>query len=151
MLRRARPPDHRPRRGLAAAEFALLLPLICFLLVATADYARVFYYAATLDNCARNGALYGCRSKYDPQSPYATLQAAALADATNVQPAPAISSTTGVDTNGQAFIQVTASYPFQTLVNYQWLSNMFNLQIPHVVNLQRSVWMPITPDSPLAQ
>jgi Flp pilus assembly protein TadG len=128
---------------MAAVEFAFMLPLLGFLLVAATDYARVFYYAATLDSSARNGALYGCRSKYDPQSPYTSLQAAALADATNIQPAPVITSTQGVDASGQAFIQVTASYQFHTFANYPG--------IPSVVDLERTVWMPITPDSPPAQ
>ena len=143
MLWRTPPQDRRPRRGIAAVEFAFMLPLLGFILVATTDFARAFYYLASLDSCARNGALYGCRSPYDPITPYASLQEAALADATDLQPSPVITSAKGVDSSGHAFIQVTASYQFHTLVNYPG--------IPSMLDLQRTVWMPITPDSPVGQ
>jgi hypothetical protein len=110
------------------------------MLVATIDYARVFYYSVTLTNCARNGALYGRRSPADPQSPYASLQDAALADATDLQPAPVVTSTTGVDTNGQSFIEVTASYNFETFAKYPG--------IPSAVSLGRTIRMPLAPISP---
>jgi Flp pilus assembly protein TadG len=131
------------RRGVAAVEMALITPLLFFLLVATTDYARVFYYVASLDGCARDGALYGCRSSYDPTSPYASLGAAALADASNIQPPPTITWNNGVDPSGNAFIEVTASYQFHTLVQYPG--------IPSVLDLQRSVQMPITADYPVGQ
>lgn len=46
------------RRGLAAVEVALLLPLLVFVCMATIDFARVVYALVALQNCARNGALY---------------------------------------------------------------------------------------------
>ena len=39
-------------------EFAMLLPLFAFLLVAGIDFARVYYGQQIITNCARNGALY---------------------------------------------------------------------------------------------
>lgn len=128
------------RSGLATVELTALLPLLAFMLVATVDYSRIFYYSTTLTNCARNGALYGRSSTYDAQSPYASLEAAALADSTNLQPAPLIKSTVGVDTSGQSFIEVTAGYQFKTLASYPG--------IPSVVNLERTVRMPLAPNSP---
>src|SRR5262249_34169362 len=97
-----RPPDPTPRRhrglrrgsrrGIAAVELALLLPVLAFLLVATADFARVFYYGMALDSCARNGALYGRITTGDIPSQYASAQAAALADASanGLTPAPSV-------------------------------------------------------------
>jgi TadE-like protein len=46
------------RRGIAAVELALLLPFLVFICMATIDFARVVYALVTLQNCARNGALY---------------------------------------------------------------------------------------------
>src|SRR5262245_15365408 len=68
------------RRGAAAAELAILLPILAFLFAIGADYARIFHYSTTIANCARNGAMY----LYDPyifneSTPrYATLTDAAL-------------------------------------------------------------------------
>jgi hypothetical protein len=52
---------HRPRRALAAVEFAVLAPFLAFLFVLTVDFARVFHYQQVVEQCARNGALYGSR------------------------------------------------------------------------------------------
>jgi hypothetical protein len=46
------------KRGVAAVELALLLPLLVFACMATIDFARVVYALVILQNCARNGALY---------------------------------------------------------------------------------------------
>lgn len=48
----------RSRRGLAAVELAILLPLLVFTCMAAIDFARVAFALVTLQNCARNGALY---------------------------------------------------------------------------------------------
>lgn len=139
MPRRPRAPGRPPRRGVATVELALLLPLLGFLLVAAVDYGRISYHATTLTGCARNGALHGRRSSYDPVSPYASLQAAALADATNLTPAPTITS--GTETvDGIAFVTVTATYPFRTFARYPG--------IPNSILLTRTVRMPIAPRSP---
>ena len=46
------------RRGAAAVELALLLPVLVFCSMMSVDFARVAYVQVTLQNCARNGALY---------------------------------------------------------------------------------------------
>ena len=66
---RTRPSDRRPRLGVAAVEFALLLPLFGFILVAATDYARSFDSLSSLANCACDGALDLPRSPDDPMSP----------------------------------------------------------------------------------
>src|SRR6516164_9600711 len=73
----------RPRRGAAMIELALLLPFLCFLFVITVDWARVFYFDLTVENCARCGALYGGR---DPNAAVDTagIQAEAKKDAGNL-------------------------------------------------------------------
>ena len=43
---------------MAAVELAFLLPLLVFACMAAVDFARVAYVQVTLQNCARNGALY---------------------------------------------------------------------------------------------
>src|SRR5262245_12350435 len=46
------------RRAAATAELALLLPFLGFMFAVAVDYARIFYFGVTLENCARNGAYY---------------------------------------------------------------------------------------------
>ena len=54
---------HRAAKGAAFVELALVLPLLMTVLVATADFARVFYYSIELTNAARAGAQY---ATYNP-------------------------------------------------------------------------------------
>src|SRR5688572_33369045 len=89
-----------PRRGAAVVELALLLPLLVFLFLVAADFARVFYYSLTLTNCARAGALYASDPATMLESPYPNVQAAALADAANITPKPTITQSSGADLLG---------------------------------------------------
>src|SRR4051794_25861616 len=103
-------PPCRRRLAVAAVELAAMLPLILFLFVVAIDYARIFYYSQVLEQCARNGALYACDSTAQGTSPYASVSAAALADATDLSPQPTVSSTSGTDGSGDAYVQVTVNW-----------------------------------------
>src|SRR5688500_14469174 len=85
------------RRGAAVVELAVLLPLLVFLFVIAVDFARIFYYSVTLTNCARAGAMYASDPTTSGESAFASTQAAALADATNLSPPPTVTSVNGVD------------------------------------------------------
>ena len=43
-------------------EFAIAVPVLCLLLVASADFARVFYFSIAVNNAARAGAQYGSQT-----------------------------------------------------------------------------------------
>ena len=49
-------------RGQSMVEFAVAVPVLCLLLVASADFARVFYFSIAINNAARAGAQYGSQS-----------------------------------------------------------------------------------------
>ncbi len=133
-------PRSRLRRGSSAVELALLLPILGLLLLFTVDFARLYYHYSIVTNCARNGALYGSDPTTATESPYTDLTAAALADASNLDPQPTVTSTTGTDSSGNAYIQVTVVYPFTTISNYPGL--------PNPINLTRTVQMRIAPATP---
>src|SRR5689334_20674797 len=85
------PPRHM-RRGMAAVELAITLPVLMVILVICVDACRLFFAYMTITNAARNGALWAS----DPlangtvipsTSPYTTVQQAALADASTLNPA----------------------------------------------------------------
>src|SRR6516165_8448596 len=89
------------RQGAAAVELALLLPVLTFLLVISVDFARLYYHYVTITNCARNGALWLCDPVAQSTSKYATVDAAARADATNLDPSKlTVSSDSGIGSDG---------------------------------------------------
>jgi Flp pilus assembly protein TadG len=125
------------RRGAAAVELALVLPLLGLLLLGAMDFARMFYHYSIVTNAARNGALYASDPLAAAESPYTSIQDAALADATDVSPAPTVSSTSGTDADGNPYTDVTVTYTFSTLINYPG--------IPNPVNLGRTVRVRVAP------
>jgi len=132
--------DRARRCAAASVELALLAPFLAFLFVAAVDYARLFYYSLTVANCARNGALYGSDAIAAAESPYTSIQNAALADASNLSPAPTISSTNGSDSSSNPYVEVTVTYPFTTIVNYPG--------IPHTTTISRTVRMRVAATVP---
>ena len=129
------------RRGASTAELAILLPLLVYLFVIAVDWGRIFYYSLAIENCARNGALYGCDPFEPAQSTYATLSDAALADAGNIQPPPTITSVNGKDTAGNNYVEVTVSWTFTSLTNFPG--------VPSTTNITRTVRMRMQPVTPL--
>ena len=124
------------RDGAAVVELAILLPLLVFLFVIGFDFARVFYYSQVLANCARNGAVYGS-NLVTATSPYQSIQEAALADATNLDPQPTVTSTTGTYSAGNPYVKVTVSWDFRMIATLPNVSNP--------VHLSRSAQMRIAP------
>ena len=53
---------NRIRRGVAAAELAILLPFLVLMFGVAVDFCRVFYASQTVQNCAYAGALYASRT-----------------------------------------------------------------------------------------
>ena len=141
-------PGHRfrrqrtPRRGAAVVELALLLPFLMLLFVLAVDFSRVFYCSLIVNNCARAGAMYASDPVAAAESPFASLQAAALADATNLSPQPTVTSVQGTDALGQPYVEVTVSYPFTTISGY--LGSVGNVQLSRKV---RSAIAPTVPTS----
>ena len=138
MIRPTRP----QRRGVAVVELAVLLPILTLLFVVAVDYARVFYFAVTVGGAARNGAMYARDSVIAKESPFTSLEQAALADASNLTPTPTVASKSGTDEKGQPYVEVTVTYTFTTMTNYPL--------VPSSVALARTVRMhraPLVPDA----
>jgi Flp pilus assembly protein TadG len=127
------------RRAAAVVELAVLLPFLMFVFIIGVDFARVFYHCVTLVNCARNGAVYGSR---DPThaADTAGIQAAALADATNLKPAPTITVVNTTDADGHPCVQVTAAFTFRMITSYAGIPSSFDLS--------RTVQMRVAPAEP---
>jgi Flp pilus assembly protein TadG len=130
------------RRGTAVVELAVLLPLLLLLFVITVDAARIFHFSLTLQNCARAGALYASDPHVADESPFASVEEAALADAQSLNVEPTITQTSGTDASGHPYVDVTAACTFQTITGFSGIAQE--------MNLARSVRMrikTITPDN----
>jgi hypothetical protein len=127
------------RRGASAVELALLLPILGLLFVFAVDFARLYYHYSIVTNCARNGALYASGTPADQrESPYGDVTAAALADASNLSPQPAVT----VSPPGSNPVWVSVTYPFTTICTYPG--------IPNPINLTRKAWMNSKPLLPIS-
>ncbi len=139
--RRAKP------RGMAAVELAFLLPMLVFASMAAIDFGRVAYVQLTLQNCARNGALYEFYKSagYQMPSGWTSLSAAVQADAGNLTVT--VPSTSGGYTNPYSpqsasnnYVTVTVQCTYTLIA----LGNDGSLpSINHTVTLTQSVSMPM--------
>ena len=135
------------RRGTASAEFAMVAPFLAFILLIVVDLCRIFFAYNTVTNSARNGALWAsdplANGTVTPsQSPYTSVQDAALADANNLNPALTaanITQTTGDDGQGNATVVVTVQYPFKLMTSFLGFGT---------ANLSRQVTMRVSPVTP---
>jgi Flp pilus assembly protein TadG len=144
MVSRTRSRASGLRRGAAAVELALLLPVLLMFLLGAIDWSRLFYHYMTISNCARNGALWATDPYSNPalgtvtssttHSPYANLTSAALADS-NLSPAPTVSFAKGTDSASNATRGITVVYTFIPFSNYLGGS----------ITLSRTVWMRVQP------
>jgi len=122
------------RRGSAAIELAVWLPLLVFVLIVAIDFCRLFFDYTIITNAARNGALYAIAPT---KSPYNSVQDAALADANDLSPAPTVLPPTyGTDGQGNQTVSVTVQYQFNMISTYLGFSN---------VPLSRQVTMRMAP------
>jgi Flp pilus assembly protein TadG len=146
------------REGAQAVELAILLPFLAFMFVIVIDWARIFYYSITVTNCARNGALYMAfqQSAKTITSPYTDsglvnlyvnsanpVTAAALADASNLSPAPTVTTNTGSDTYG-SYVEVTVAYTFQSVTGF----SVPPFSVPPNTNLTSTCRMYVCPETP---
>jgi Flp pilus assembly protein TadG len=132
-------PTIRRRRAAATVEFAVLAPLLIFLVVVGVDFARVYYFALTLSNAARNGAVYGSGSPERAQDT-TKIQSLVLADTSNLSPTPTVTTSQTTDAAGNPALIVSVSWDFNTVVSYPG--------IPRPFTLTRSVQMRIAPTQP---
>jgi Flp pilus assembly protein TadG len=135
--------NRRLPTGAAAAELALLLPILVLLLLVTIDFARLFYAAITITTCAENGALYACDPASQSQSPYASVTAAAQADASSLSGTLTVdtmystsltdssfTSTTPVyDSSGNGYVRVTVTWTVPTSFSYPGAPSQFSRSV----------------------
>ena len=106
------------RHGAAAVEMAVLLPFLSLMFIGVLDFCRIFYYAQTLQNAARCGALYASGTVAAPpgtSSQDAAVQAA-LAEAVSLDP-PLRAQDVAVTASGTN-VTVSVTYQWQAVTPY---------------------------------
>jgi Flp pilus assembly protein TadG len=125
------------RRGVAAAEMAILLPFLGFMFLVALDYCRVFYATQTLWNCAQTAALYAsgtAKASSEIGAEQAARQAA-LVDAVDLNPPLLPENVTVVLDKTTATVTVQYEFPLLTVL----------LGSNSSVVLQRTVTMGLAP------
>ncbi|MSQ95451.1 MAG: hypothetical protein EXR98_12960 [Gemmataceae bacterium] len=128
-----------PRRGAAATELALLLPLLCFAFVVAVDYSRIFYYTMVVTNCARSGAIYGGENPTTANN-QSGIFAAARMDAGNLDAVNLNVSSSTDSAVSPTYVIVTVTYPFTTITNFPGIT--------HTTMITRTIRMTVTPLTP---
>jgi Flp pilus assembly protein TadG len=128
----------RSESGASLVEFAILLPVMVFLLMGVIEIGRYTYYAILAANAARAGAQYGSQNTTTADD-IAGMTSAAVADEGSVpqfspSPSPLCSvsggtpttcsfSGTGAPTNTVYYVQVVVTGTFSTLFHYPGIPN----------------------------
>jgi TadE-like protein len=142
ILSNTRVQAHREkRRGLAAVELAFLLPLLLFCSMTVVDFSRLVYAQVTLQNCARNGALYEFNTEagFALPSSWTSLSAAVTADAANLTVAHMTSSASSPALSSNNYVTVTVTYPYP-LISLHALHGLPS--IPSSITLTQTATMP---------
>jgi Flp pilus assembly protein TadG len=139
--RQSTAPPQRPtrcpgtrRRGAAAVEFAVVLPLLVTFLLGATDFGRFSYTSIAVANAARAGAAYGITNPYSSSSLAAWQTAVTQAAIDEFSQSSAFDSskltvtiTTATEASGLRRVSVQATYPFTTSVNWSYFPHTFNM------------------------
>lgn len=145
----------RLRRGSAAVELVLILPLFVTIVLGAVDFGRFAYNYIAVSNAARAAASYAMMNPpSDISSPSTAWQSSVTQRATDeissqpsyqsasMTPAPSVSITnTSESPYGTWQFSATVNYQFRTLIS--WNINMFGttLGIPSSLTLSKTVTM----------
>jgi Flp pilus assembly protein TadG len=160
VLFQAEKPKRRGRwlfeKGQSAVELALIVPVLALILVAIADFGRVFFISVAVNNAARAGAQYGSQTNTTAQDS-AGIVAQASADGANIpnfgtptaslcvcsnpdadHPAcSTISSTYCADASPKAvYVTVNTSATFSTILTYPGVPSSMTLTGQAIMQVQ---------------
>ncbi len=138
-------------RGQSMAEFAIAVPVLALLLVASADFARVFYFSIAVNNAARAGAQYGSQT-LATAADINGMKSAATQDAPDL---PSIAATAQLCTCGTGssvtacatsyctnnprgnFVEVDTSMTFNTTISYPGIPSSIALAGKAIMQVQQ--------------
>lgn len=121
-------------RGVVAAEFALLLPVLLTILFGIIEFGMIMYGREVVTNAAREGARFGIVASNKPAAGAIQLVSKNYLTGTGIQTADVTFSATGAGMKNPTPLVMTATY------NYQWLIPY----IPRLLSLPSPLRMTIT-------
>jgi len=123
------------RRGVAAVEFAVVLPILLLLLLGAADFGRCFYTSVAIANTARAGAEYACMHPFDSatQSAWQSgIRQAAVDELGTSNSFDAsrlvVTATSITESGGDRRVSVQAAYPFNTIFHWPYIPTSISVQ-----------------------
>ena len=139
----------RAARGQSFVEFAIVAPVLILLLLAVADFGRVFYVAIALNNAARAGTQYGIQSPANAAD-VTGMQTAAQNDASNISGVTATASeyckcpdgstqacnSTPACNDMRVYVEVDTAGVFQTMLSYPGIPASISLRGKSVVRAE---------------
>lgn len=144
--------NRRWSRGQSAVELGIAVPVLALMLVAAADFGRVFFAGIEVNNAARAGAQYGSQTVITAAD-IPGMKAAATNDGSNI---PSLTANASLctcerprgsvnqcpdsycDANAAAtFVEVDTSAPFTTIVNYPGIPHSMTLKGKAVMQVQQ--------------
>jgi hypothetical protein len=113
------------------------MPFLLLLLLGATDFCRIYYYAQTVQSCARSGALFACGAAVGPSSmtPAAAAQKAALAEGASLDPALQADNVVLTSDSTNNTVTVTITYSFRTVISYPG--------IPSSASIVKQATMPV--------
>lgn len=134
----------RCRRGVAATEMALVLPLLLLLALGATDFGRFAHTWIAVTNASRAGAGFGGTHPFSPASRAAWDAGVKQAVVQEMEGVTAfdvsrlsVVVTPQTDTQGRQRVAVQVTYPFQTLINWALLPSSFDLRQNTVLPMVR--------------
>lgn len=121
---------HPRQRGIATIEVAITLPVLLFLMLATAEFGRVIAQYNTLTKAVRDGARYAASKAAaasgstglvsitpQVQTAVANLVATGTAGGSGAPLLPGLTAADVIVTDaGNGYVSVSASYPYQPML-----------------------------------
>lgn len=115
------------QRGTAMVEFAIVAPLLLFLILATFEFGRMISQYNTLSKAVRDGARYAASTAgagttglvnvtSSIQSTVTNLVTTGTANGTGSALLPGNAPTVSVTDDGNGYVSVSASYAYQPLI-----------------------------------
>ncbi len=118
-------------RGQSLVELALITPVFLILALGVFDYGRVYFAYVSVTNGARTGADYAAANSTQAAD-LEGIKAAALTETNELvntsETNPNVAVTTGTDTNGNPYADVTMTYTFTTLFGWPGLPDSIDVQ-----------------------
>ncbi len=141
----------RDERGVAAAEFGILIPLLSLMVVSVTDVGLALYRKMQVENAAQAGAQYAIARGFDPTGISNAVASATSATGITASPPPVqfcgCPTTTGVSTvtcgtvctggtQAGTYTKVSAQATYYTLIDYQIVAATYTYTAQSTARLQ---------------